>query len=147
MNQSIFEERAVSPVIGVILMVAITVILAAVIGAFVLGLGDSLDNGSPSVQLTLSESSEDEKFEMNHASGDALELEEITVLVDGSEVTTSFADSAGTAVTTLSAGETVVVDISDNVGDPVEIKVRHDPSGHIIEDGTVTVTEDTTTTT
>ena len=36
------SERAVSPVIGVILMVAITVILAAVIGTFVLGLGDQL---------------------------------------------------------------------------------------------------------
>ncbi|MCU4972920.1 type IV pilin N-terminal domain-containing protein [Halobacteria archaeon AArc-m2/3/4] len=35
------EERAVSPVIGVILMVAITVILAAVIAAFVLDLGQS----------------------------------------------------------------------------------------------------------
>lgn len=36
------ENRAVSPVIGVILMVAITVILAAVIGTFVLGLGDQV---------------------------------------------------------------------------------------------------------
>ncbi|ADD03883.1 DUF1628 domain protein [Natrialba magadii ATCC 43099] len=36
------EERAVSPVIGVILMVAITVILAAVIAAFVLDLGGSV---------------------------------------------------------------------------------------------------------
>ncbi len=33
------DERAVSPVIGVILMVAITVILAAVIATFVFGLG------------------------------------------------------------------------------------------------------------
>jgi len=33
------DDDAVSPVIGVILMVAITVILAAVIGAFVLGFG------------------------------------------------------------------------------------------------------------
>jgi flagellin-like protein len=33
------QNKAVSPVIGVILMVAITVILAAVIGTFVLGLG------------------------------------------------------------------------------------------------------------
>jgi flagellin-like protein len=38
------DDRAVSPVIGVILMVAITVILAAVIGTFVLGLGDSLES-------------------------------------------------------------------------------------------------------
>ncbi|WP_394348260.1 type IV pilin [Natrinema pallidum] len=36
------QERAVSPVIGVILMVAITVILAAVIAAFVLDLGGSV---------------------------------------------------------------------------------------------------------
>jgi flagellin-like protein len=34
------QNRAVSPVIGVILMVAITVILAAVIGAFVLEIGN-----------------------------------------------------------------------------------------------------------
>lgn len=37
------EDRAVSPVIGVILMVAITVILAAVIGTFVLNLSDSVN--------------------------------------------------------------------------------------------------------
>ena len=37
------NDRAVSPVIGVILMVAITVILAAVIGTFVLTMGDNVD--------------------------------------------------------------------------------------------------------
>jgi flagellin-like protein len=37
------DDNAVSPVIGVILMVAITVILAAVIGAFVLNIGSSQD--------------------------------------------------------------------------------------------------------
>jgi len=35
------DERAVSPVIGVILMVAITVILAAVIAAFVMDMGQN----------------------------------------------------------------------------------------------------------
>ena len=37
------SDRAVSPVIGVVLMVAITVILAAVLGTFALGLGDTRD--------------------------------------------------------------------------------------------------------
>jgi flagellin-like protein len=46
------DDRAVSPVIGVILMVAITVILAAVIGTFVLGLGDSLGDSQPSAQIS-----------------------------------------------------------------------------------------------
>jgi len=46
------DDRAVSPVIGVILMVAITVILAAVIGTFVLGLGDSVSQqASASVSI------------------------------------------------------------------------------------------------
>lgn len=40
MNHDNGNDRAVSPVIGVILMVAITVILAAVIAAFVLDLGN-----------------------------------------------------------------------------------------------------------
>ena len=45
------DEAAVSPVIGVILMVAITVILAAVIGTFVLGLGGSIQETAPQAQF------------------------------------------------------------------------------------------------
>ncbi|MCQ4334660.1 type IV pilin N-terminal domain-containing protein [Natronomonas sp. F2-12] len=46
------DDRAVSPVIGVILMVAITVILAAVIGTFVLGLGEEVES-NPSAGVTI----------------------------------------------------------------------------------------------
>jgi len=46
------DDSAVSPVIGVILMVAITVILAAVIASFVLGLGDSADEVQPNTSFT-----------------------------------------------------------------------------------------------
>ena len=46
------DDRGVSPVIGVILMVAITVILAAVIGTFVLGLGDQI-GGSATAGVTV----------------------------------------------------------------------------------------------
>ena len=45
------DDRGVSPVIGVILMVAITVILAAVIASFVLGLGDQTDEVAPNVNF------------------------------------------------------------------------------------------------
>lgn len=45
------SERGVSPVIGVILMVAITVILAAVIASFVLGLGDQTNETAPNVNF------------------------------------------------------------------------------------------------
>ncbi|WP_327054161.1 type IV pilin N-terminal domain-containing protein [Halomicrococcus gelatinilyticus] len=43
-TERIDADRGVSPVIGVILMVAITVILAAVIGAFVMGMGQNVEN-------------------------------------------------------------------------------------------------------
>ncbi len=61
-------ERAVSPVIGVILMVAITVILAAVIASFVLGLGDT-DDPAPSISFSTDEG--DYEFEMSITSGDS----------------------------------------------------------------------------
>ena len=53
------DDRAVSPVIGVILMVAITVILAAVIGTFVLGLGDQI-GGSATAGVTVDGDNTDE---------------------------------------------------------------------------------------
>jgi len=56
LKELLTEKRAVSPVIGVILMVAITVILAAVIGTFVLGLGDQVES-SPQAGVSFSENS------------------------------------------------------------------------------------------
>ena len=52
LNQLFTDDDAVSPVIGVILMVAITVILAAVIATFVLGLGDQVSNTSPQASFS-----------------------------------------------------------------------------------------------
>lgn len=46
-------NRAVSPVIGVILMVAVTVIIAAVAGTFVLGLGVTGFESVPQAQFTV----------------------------------------------------------------------------------------------
>jgi len=51
-RELIADDDAVSPVIGVILMVAITVILAAVIGTFVLGLGDQVQENAPQASFT-----------------------------------------------------------------------------------------------
>ncbi|WP_049936489.1 type IV pilin [Haloplanus natans] len=57
LKQLLTEDRAVSPVIGVILMVAITVILAAVIGTFVLGLGDQVSESAPQASFSFDFSS------------------------------------------------------------------------------------------
>jgi flagellin-like protein len=94
------SERAVSPVIGVILMVAITVILAAVIGAFVLEIGDQQETApntsfdteqadyqlqnrnSPIVNLT--------QVEITHSGGAVLDRDSVTLKVDGNSSTYDF---------------------------------------------------------
>ncbi|MCL9818417.1 type IV pilin [Natronocalculus amylovorans] len=67
------DDRAVSPVIGTILMIAITVILAAVVGTFVLGFGDSAAETTPSASfdMSYSENSTEEGYNVTvaHASG------------------------------------------------------------------------------
>ena len=84
---NIFDEndgsRAVSPVIGVILMVAITVILAAVIGTFVLGLGENV-NSTP--QVTWDFDAEDQtndgtidNITITHNGGDSIEADRLNV--------------------------------------------------------------------
>jgi len=73
LKQLFTDDDAVSPVIGVILMVAITVILAAVIATFVLGLGDQVSNTSPQASFS---------FEWNGASGEEATL---TITHDGGE--------------------------------------------------------------
>ena len=69
------RNNGVSPVIGVILMVAITVILAAVIGTFVLGLADDLDqNASAVVQFDENEGTSVTVTVNNVQSADTLDV-------------------------------------------------------------------------
>ena len=65
------DEKAVSPVIGVILMVSITVILAAVIASFVFGLGSKAPKSAPQVSLQASAIS-DSKITITHQGGDSI---------------------------------------------------------------------------
>ncbi len=86
------EDRAVSPVIGVILMVAITVILAAVIGAFVLGLGDQVSNNAPSASFEFNFEN-DTQVTITHGGGDSIANSTLSVTVDGEEAYPSADDS------------------------------------------------------
>jgi flagellin-like protein len=74
------DDSAVSPVIGVILMVAITVILAAVIGSFVLNLGGSLQNTAPQATMDFEYNQDNTSFNLTHTSGDQLENSSIRVV-------------------------------------------------------------------
>ncbi len=67
------DDRAVSPVIGVILMVAITVILAAVIGTFVLGLGDQVQRDTPRASFSFDTADGKTNVTVTHESGDSID--------------------------------------------------------------------------
>ena len=79
------DEEAVSPVIGVILMVAITVILAAVIAAFVFGMGGNLGESPPTVSITAQNNAADGNYDLkiNHNGGELLKGSEWKISVVG----------------------------------------------------------------
>ena len=138
------DDRAVSPVIGVILMVAITVILAAVIGTFVLGLGDSLGDNQPSAQLSVSVDETGENVTIEHNGGDSVNLDNLDVVarngsstVGGPETVSEF-DSVGTTAR-ISVGESVNIQYSSSTDGPTADNIRliHTPSDSIILDRNV----------
>ncbi|WP_094229207.1 type IV pilin [Methanolobus psychrotolerans] len=84
-NQFLDGEDAVSPVIGVILMVAITVILAAVIAAFVFGMGPPEQAPQASVRASSDTANSLNVVKLEHQGGDAIVLTaaRTKVVVDG----------------------------------------------------------------
>lgn len=115
--KQLFDDRkAVSPVIGVILMVAITVILAAVIGAFVLGFTDQLQNPTPQASFDFDTTSEKQYVEITHVSGDVIDATNVNVSatttinstgVSGGEKTYTWNELTGD--TEVSAGSAVEI--------------------------------------
>jgi len=99
------DDDAVSPVIGVILMVAITVILAAVIATFVLGLGEQVSDTAPQASFSfdfsnddnpnnadLSASGADGVLTITHTGGSSIQASTLTV--SGSQADGPWTDSS-----------------------------------------------------
>jgi flagellin-like protein len=84
------QDRAVSPVISTILMVAIVVILAATITVFVLDVGEEVQDPGPNVARSSGEFVEQDGFDggivrITHVAGDAVPVEELEVAVDATD--------------------------------------------------------------
>jgi flagellin-like protein len=110
------DDRAVSPVVGVALLIAITVILAAVIGFVVLDTSTSTTE-APNARLTFTGTAD---TTVSHEGGDSFDPSNVAVKVNGSSYGTLAAggnftvagDSFNTGDTfsvNATAGETVVV--------------------------------------
>ncbi|MDD5474597.1 MAG: type IV pilin N-terminal domain-containing protein [Candidatus Methanoperedens sp.] len=74
------NDEAVSPVIGVILMVAITVILAAVIAAFVFGMGTPTKTPTVNMQLVRAQVGTGQ-ITLTHSGGETVTLADVKLIV------------------------------------------------------------------
>ena len=78
------SRRAVSPVIGVVLIVAVTVVLAAVVGAFAVGVSGQTDDAPQAAITADMETGEkygNPKIVLTHASGDELDVRDLTIRI------------------------------------------------------------------
>ena len=156
------DEEAVSPVIGVILMVAITVILAAVIAAFVFGMGGSLKEAPPTVSITVSNNAADTTLDVKvvHSGGELLKGSEWKISCVGEGDTPRFVTSLATDDFKV-GGQIIMVGMvpidgesfhfsnsttewvyngdTFTAGDKYDLKIVHIPSNSLVLDSVVEV--------
>jgi FlaG/FlaF family flagellin (archaellin) len=111
-------------------MVAITVILAAVIGTFVLGLGDSLSDSQPTAQIDI-EAATGSNITVSHTGGDPVPGADMQVVnASGGESDNQLSD--------LSVGGSQTIETGYPAGETT-IRIIHTPSNSIIAEETVTL--------
>lgn len=141
------NEEAVSPVIGVILMVAITVILAAVIAAFVFGMAGNIQK-TKVVAATESRVNNTYTVVTYQGGQDAASLGGIAFTVNGGNITPVVASTQGTVVnsqvnclstaTSLPIGTSIYIPTSQPGKDHlVGVGLFNDGSTQVIIDSTI----------
>lgn len=136
------SERSVSPVIGVTLLVAIVVILAAMTAAFAFGLAEE---SPPAPQTKFAYDYEGSSVTIRVMAGDTINSRNtgrIVVVVDGSDSRETWASPSGGRINlqteSLTAGDKITLnDVELEQGDTVSV-VWHAPT----EDKTVTIAKD-----
>lgn len=118
------DSRAISPVIGVILLVAITVILAAGVGAFAFGFDDTQES-APSAAVESSASGQTVEFSIS--GGDSFDPDDVEVKID---VTVADTASGTEKETTLETGLSSSNSKSVTVGsESVDVKYTSNING------------------
>ncbi|MFC6942843.1 type IV pilin N-terminal domain-containing protein [Salinirubellus sp. GCM10025818] len=128
------ERRALTPVVGGVLIVAIAVILATIVAT--LGLGFTSYLGDPaavagigqSVEVTIGADETSHTLQLVHHSGQTIPVESLTVVVSGGESTTRTAVPATGALAdgAWSAGEPVTLPLKTSTvcaGDPDSVEI------------------------
>ena len=153
------KDDAVSPVIGVMLMLSITIIIAAVLMAFAGGMADTKP-ATPSVDLSAEfvKSGEGIVLRLSHNGGDALNPKDIKVTAYVASASSSgeqliIKDLIPADDTAWNAGESITLDAEKTKSllgltdvteaaeksTPVEIGIYHIPSTNVIYHATILI--------
>ena len=119
MKKIIKNEDAVSPVIGVMLMIVVTVIIAAVVSGFAGGMTDSQE-AAPTAAIQCSivkEDADNVVMTLKHMSGDSLKTSDLRFYV-------SYIDSTGVPTQKRTQGVSVS-GFTDSEGNTVSAKVPY----------------------
>lgn len=133
------DQRAVTPVIGIILLVALAVILGAIIGTFGLSLADTVRDHAPNTQFGFNFDSatsgkpcglagvgDTGKLEIEHETGDQIDEARLT-LVDEDGNTAGWNDCASIPVTDISSGDKTIPEIDTD--DTIKILWKSENKG------------------
>ena len=129
------DETAVSPVISVVLMLAVTVTLAAVVGAFVFGF-DQPQESAPQAEFDFEKlerpPGDNDEVEITHANGAAIQNDHLFVVTDAGVRDTDGSPSAGARLSWFRLAE----DDGATEGDTLTVgdSVRFETSAEEIED-------------
>lgn len=113
------ENRGVTPVVSTILFVAVTIVLASVLGVFVLSFGEEVQDTAPYAALEVDfeqNASEDIVYsdfhwqiEVRHTGGEVIDARDITVHLDHGDQRVT-----GTINQSLKAGDTLTLNLVHN---------------------------------
>lgn len=142
------DVRAASPVVGVLLMVALTIVVAAIASGGAFGIAERAGKAAPAVsfQAEWGTDGADDVLVLRHESGTALDPDYVTVSVDGTVLYVDGAPaSAVSAVTTHDGWSGSAIESSEEIqftegadgisfekGDPVRIYYEVDGQSYVV---------------
>lgn len=141
------DDRGVTSVLGVVLMVAVTIILASVIGVYVLGIGSDLTETSPQTSFEFSHSTspgDTNSTTIVHGGGDTFQADSVEITIGGETVyengenTSDFLASGWSGE--VSSGDSITIKEDAGTfqpGDSVIIIWNGEESSSIIGESTV----------
>jgi FlaG/FlaF family flagellin (archaellin) len=118
------DDRAISPVIGVILMISLAVLVASMIGGFVLGMGDNLQAQAPDAGFTFDYNANDGTISITHDGGQpftADNTQSLMVRQTGSATATEVWVDGTTGAFPVTAGDQITPSFTLASGDEVRV--------------------------